>query len=91
MPDDFIGFDFRLIAAGLSGAIVDACLERNEKLKDVLIRLAVGALSANYLSPSFPDLGILSPLAKGFLVGAGGVYICKRAIRFYRSKVSFKD
>ena len=87
MSDDFLGFNMRIIAAGLSGGAIDAYLSvKDIKVKDVLIRMAVGGLSANYISPSISDMTGTPALVSAFFVGMVGMYGCKMAIAWFRKR-----
>lgn len=67
MSDDFLGFNFRIVAAGFSGGVVGAYfayLKKHETWQ-VVMSVVIGGLAANYFAP--PISLMIGGLAEHYL------------------------
>jgi hypothetical protein len=96
MSDDFHGLDFARIIAGAGGGLSMIYAMKKPEAWELIAGLVVGGFTANYLtlpiSRIFPFSFVPSDyiLSIAFVVGAGGKYICKRILQYWKSKTSFK-
>jgi hypothetical protein len=95
MSDDFLGFNFRIIAAGFSGGVVGAYFAYVKKQEPwrVVASIIIGGLAANYMSPPISYFLGTPSLLTAFVVGMAWKEICILVIAFVKDKTgkAFKE
>lgn len=92
MSEKFHGLDFDLIVAGCSGGLSLIYAMKKPEAWELIVGLIVGGLTANFVTPILqPWLPSWLPiLSVGFCVGAGGKWIMKYILEYWKTATRVK-
>jgi hypothetical protein len=89
---DLIGFDLKLIVAGLCGGFLHAFwFSRNISIGVVIVSVLGGAFTANYAAVPLAKLTSLPVGLAGFLGGMFAMAFCQSLGRFIRDKIGLRN